>query len=290
MLDFLKSHPLPDYSADANKADYGKLLLIAGSRRIPGAAILATRAALRAGCGTVRLAAPESVAVLVGIAVPELMVIPLPETSDGTISEKSVALIAAQCKECDAIVLGPGLDENAETDKAAREIFASAPIPLVVDAQALTALGAKFETPKAARIFTPHQKEFEALSNGETAEDWAKTHKAILVLKGRETLICAPDGETVKNEAGTRGLGTAGSGDVLAGLIGSFLTQGLEPQVAAAWGVHIHALAGEAVAKDLGDDGLNARDLIERIPGVQKYLRRLTAGRKETKGYGLRSI
>lgn len=135
-LELLKSMPLPDWDSDASKASRGKLLIIGGSRRLPGAAILAARAALRIGCGTVRLAAPESIASQIGIAVPELMVIPLAETSKGTIAASAASkLLKEQIKPCSGIVLGPGIDEDKDTEKFIREILAEATLPMVVDAQ-----------------------------------------------------------------------------------------------------------------------------------------------------------
>ena len=266
---YLKTIPLPDYADDANKSDYGKLLLIAGSRRLPGAAILAARAALRAGCGTVRAALPESIALAVGAAVPELMVLPLPETSAGTLAKSALQFLQEQYELCDAVVIGPGLDDNEETAQLCREIVGACPLPMVVDAAALDAFDKKFDYP-APRILTPHSGEMNGISPKDAGG------QVTLVSKGRETII---SGEAVllRNEAGTRGLGTAGSGDVLSGIIGGFLAQGIEPTIAAAWGVHLHALAGEAAEKDLGDDGIMASDLIARAPGVLRYLRRQVA-------------
>jgi len=299
---FLKTIPLPDYSDQANKSDYGKLLLVAGSRRLPGAAILAARAALRTGCGTVRVAAPASVAGSIGAAVPELMVIPLPETSAGTIAKEAWGLLEEQFGICSAAVIGPGLDENAETDELLRKFVNECPLPLLIDAQALVAVGAKLEVLKAgksspARVLTPHAAEMSLLIGKETAavedareataQEFAATHGLTLVLKGRETLIAAPDGTLHKNTAGTRGLGTAGSGDVLAGIIGSLLTQGMDATHAAIWGVHMHAAAGEALEKDLGDDGIIAGDLVAALPKVQRYLRHVTQPAKSASS-GLR--
>lgn len=293
-IELLKALPLPDWSDETHKAERGKLLLIGGSRRIPGAVILAARAALRCGCGTVRVAAPASVALHIGIAVPELMVIPLPETSAGTIASEAVELIVAQSKACDAIVLGPGLDANSETDEFAREIIEAAPLPLLIDAQALTALPGDWKAGTRARILTPHDGEFETLS-GETVGDnreklaleYAQKSGATLALKGHETIIATPDGEAYSNESATRALGTAGSGDVLAGIIGGLLAQGLDATRATIWGVYMHSEAGDALAKDGGEDGLMARDFIERLPAVQKYLRRQTS-EKKAGGFGLR--
>jgi NAD(P)H-hydrate epimerase len=294
-IELLKTMPLPDWGDDANKGTRGKLLLIGGSQRIAGAAILAARAALRTGCGTVRLAAPQSVALHIGIAVPELMVIPLPETPSGTIARGALDILAEQFKACQAVVLGPGLDENDETADFSREIAASSPLPTLIDASALTALGTSAKKGKAPRVLTPHVVEFEAISGQkvveeqrvQTALDFSAKTGTTLVLKGRETVIASPNETPVQNEAGSRALGTAGSGDVLAGIIGSFLAQGLSAHQAAIWGVHFHALAGEAVAKDGGEDGVTARDFIERLPSVQKYLRRLTHSDKKG-GFGLR--
>ena len=292
--ELLQTMPLPDWGDEANKGTRGKLLIIGGSVRIAGAAILAARAALRSGCGSVRVAAPQGVALHIGLAVPELFIIPLPETPDGTIAKSAIEILKPQFELCQAIVLGPGIDENAETDELSREINEAAPLPMVIDAQSLGALGKNPKMGQAPRVLTPHEVEFETLSGQkigenrvETAQDFAAKIGATIVLKGRESVIASPDETTAQNEAGTRALGTAGSGDVLAGVIGSFLAQGLSPHQAAIWGVHLHALAGEAAAKDGGDDGLMARDFIERLPGIQKYLRGATKAEKKG-GFGLR--
>lgn len=301
-LEKLKSLPLPEYSDEAHKADYGKLLLIAGSKRLPGAAILAARAALRVGVGTVRLAAPESVATAIGIAIPELMVIPLPETSSGTLALGANSILQQQYESCDAAVLGPGLDENEETHELLKTLAHEIPLPCVVDASAILALAGEKAKFAALRIFTPHLQEMSTLigqsakdiesAREKTLTDFVHDWKSILVLKGRDTLIAGPKTELYKNTAGTRGLGTAGSGDVLAGIIGGLLaqmaTQKLDATRAAIWGVHLHALAGEACEKDFGDDGMIATDLLSRLPGVLRYARKQTEGRKEGERTGLR--
>ncbi len=301
-VELLKTLPLPAWDDEASKADRGKLLVVSGSKRLPGSAILVSRAALRSGCGTVRVAVPESLALAIGIAVPELLVSALPETKTGTIAKSAVEVVASECRACHALVIGPGVGSGSETEGAIREIVEAAPLPTVVDAEALTALGEGFSFTgiKAARILTPHAKEFEALSNisldgaddekrAKIAADYARAQKVVLVLKGRVTFVAAPDGTVYRNEAGSRALGTAGSGDVLAGTIGSLLAQGLEPIRAAIWGVHMHALAGEHVSKDIGDDGLLASDFIGQLPFIQRFLRRSTeGGTTAKKGFGLR--
>jgi hydroxyethylthiazole kinase-like uncharacterized protein yjeF len=301
-LELLKTMPLPEYSDDANKSDYGKLLIVAGSRRLPGAAILAARAALRCGCGSVRLAAPESVATPIGIAVPELMVLPMPETSDGTIALGAQSLLEAQVEACDAAVIGPGVDESEETAQLLQSLAHGLALPSVLDAAAILALSGEKMKFVAPRIFTPHAQEMSVVAardlktiqaaREETATECARTWKSVVVLKGHATLISNPKGELFKNEAGTRGLGTAGSGDVLAGIIGGLLaqmaTQKMDSANAAIWGVHLHALAGEAGEKEFGDDSLVAGDLIARLPGVLRYARKHTAKKTEGERTGLR--
>lgn len=300
-VELLKTMPLPAWGDESSKADRGKLLIVGGSRRIAGAAILASRAALRAGCGTVRVAAPESVALAIGVAVPELLVVPLPETQSGTLAQSAVDEVASACRPCQALVVGPGLGADSETDEATREIVEAAPLPTVVDAQVLTSLGTKFNWKKieAPRVLTPHDAEFEALSGlslqeanddkrAEIAAAFAAKHRVTLVLKGRITFIASAEGEVFRNEAGSRALGTAGSGDVLAGVIGALLAQGVEPARAATWGVHMHALAGEAVADNLGPDGGLASDFVQQLPQVQRFLRKATESAGAKKGFGLR--
>lgn len=288
----LSTMPLPAWDASSSKPDYGKLLLIAGSARLPGPAILAARAALRVGCGTVRVAAPVSIATHIGVAVPELMVVPLPETPSGTVALDALALIEAQYKPCDVAIIGPGLDEHEATNELCRQLIAGVPLPSVIDAQALLAFAEQAETADngtahGARVWTPHEGELKTLigqsledmgmSREEFAPNFAHDQNSTLVLKGRETLIAAPDGALYKNIAGTRGMGTAGSGDVLAGIIGGLLAQGLEASHAAVWGVHLHALAGEAAAQKFGDDGMMAGDFLEFLPLVLRDMRTRTA-------------
>lgn len=295
--ELLQGMPLPAYDDDADKSVYGKLLIVAGSRNCPGAALLAAEAALRTGCGTVRVAAPESVALAMGLAVPELYIVPLPETDGGTVAATALPLLEKQFGPCRAILLGPGLGDHPETLALCRELIAHAPLPMLIDAQALSALkeglsdNGSFPAP---RLVTPHAREMARLCGLEpdavkadcegTALGFASRYQVTTVLKGKHTLIATPAGGLSVNTAGTRGLGTAGSGDVLAGVIAGLLTQGLAPEAAAAWGVHLHARAGEGVAKEIGDDGLMARDLLRWLPVIQRQLREQT-GRKGPMGF-----
>ena len=277
----LATRPLPRHDGEAGKADRGKLLLVSGSVRLPGAAVLAARAALRVGCGTVRIAAPRSVAVAIGVAMPEAMVLPLPETETGSAAETALESLDGQHEACDAVTIGPGMDSHPETDRLAVRFVERSPLPAVVDASALLARG-RAGHPRGAgpRVLTPHAGEMAALTRrrpeqihaereaiaARSARDWG----AVLVLKGARTLIA--ESELYLNPAGTPGLGTAGSGDVLAGVIGGLLARGAEPAVAALWGVHLHALAGEAAARRRGDDGMTASDVVDALPDAMRLL------------------
>jgi hydroxyethylthiazole kinase-like uncharacterized protein yjeF len=285
----LSTLPLPDPGPGGSKADRGKLLIVAGSRSLPGAAILAARAALRVGCGTVRAAAPASAAVGVGVAVPELMIVPLPETADGTASEAARSMIEGQWGECDAALIGPGMGSNEETGRLAARLAERCPLPTVVDASALLAWGeAGKRRGDGPRVLTPHAGEMASLLGVDagrieidrdgTAARSAGEWGAVLVLKGRETLVA---GQALYiNTAGAPGLGTAGSGDVLAGVIGGLLARGAAAEVAAAWGVHVHAKAGEVAAARLGDDGMMASDVVEALPIALRSLKLAVEGKR----------
>jgi len=273
--------PLPENGREASKADRGKLLIVAGSVGLPGAAILAARAALRVGCGTVRVAAPRSIAVSLGTAVPELMVVPLPETDTGTPADSALPVLEAQLGPCDAVVIGPGMGSHDETDRLATRFVAGTTLPTVVDAGALSAWGSTGRKKGVGPlVLTPHPGEMAGLTGlkaeeieadretaaARSAADWG----SVLVLKGPETLVAGRG--HYRNTAGTPGLGTAGSGDVLAGVIGGLLARGVEPTAAAVWGVHLHALAGERAAEARGDDGMIASDVVDALPDALRAL------------------
>lgn len=302
-LESLRAMPLPIYSDDANKTDYGRLVIVAGSRRLLGAALLCAQAALRCGCGTIRLATPASIATPIGIHAPEIMMMPMEETARGTLAQSAAQQILDSLSRTTAVVVGPGMDEDDDTHEVARVLAAGIELPTLLDATALSAIGDDLSSVGAhcgARVLTPHEGEMQRLVPSATeadyqgearlqlAQSYARESGATLVLKGRETLIASPDGMLWKNTAGTRGLGRGGSGDTLAGIIGSLMAQQMDVTHAAAWGVHLHALAGEAAAKDLGDDSMLARDIVAKLPNVLRYLRRQCAPENESPRSGLR--
>ena len=279
--------PLPAYALGATRRHRGRLLAIVGSRTRPGGALLAALGALRVGCGSVRVAAPASVALAVGIQAPELTILPLPETPDGALAHNATAVVEAQFGSCDAIVIGPGLDADEATAAFARRIVNTAPKPLIADARALRAL-----TPNRAsgtgpipgpRIYTPREREMAVMTGQEAraiefdraaaALAAARARNGIVLLQGPEMLLALPGGVLYSEPTGSRGLGTAGAGDVLAGAIGGLLAQGLSPEAAAAWGVRLHVRAAALAAAAVGEDGMIARDLLDHLSPAQHEAR-----------------
>ena len=286
----LASLPLPSYGSGASKLERGKLLVVGGSREVPGAALLAARAALRIGCGTVRVAVPAAVAAAVAVAQPELMVLALPERDGRLDAGGALDVVEPQYGACDALVVGPGMADDEAAAHLARQVVAHAPLPAVVDAGALLAwspgerrVSGAFEATAGPRVFTPHAGEMCQLAGCDEAQlaadragvarAFVAERRATLVLKGEETLIASPGGPTYLNMAGSRALGTAGSGDALAGAIGGLLAQGLDPSRAAVWGVRLHALAGELAAAEIGEDGVLAMEVVDRLPRVLREAR-----------------
>lgn len=279
--------PLPAYGEFQGRRQRGRLLAIVGSRARPGGGLLAALGALRVGCGSVRIAAPASVAVAVGLAAPELTILALPEGPDGELAHGALALVEAQFAGCDAIVIGPGLGSDESAAAFARRLVAGAPVPLVADARALRALSPSRTGGtgpiSAPRIYTPREREMSVLTGLEPAQieadpgtaalAAAKARGGLVVYQGTDTFLATPGGELFGAAAASRALGTAGAGDVLAGAIGGLLAQGLTPEAAAAWGVWLHARAGALAAAEVGEDGVLARDILDRLPQAQREAR-----------------
>ncbi len=290
---------LPERPARGHKGDFGRLLVIAGSLDYAGAALLVCRAAGRAGAGLVTLAVPESLQPLFAGRVVEATTMALPE-DDVEEVEPADALARILDHEHDAIVLGPGLRPGLATTELVRRLLAvpeePAPAPIVLDAEALRSLAsldAWWEGVNRAAVLTPHAGEFVRLraaagpqpaGDGDlnvddearvaAAMDAAETWQQVVVLKGARTVIAAPDGSVAIAPFENPALATGGTGDVLSGVIGGLLAQGLPPFDAARLGVYLHALAGETVSDRLGDAGLLASDLPEPVAMAR---RRLTA-------------
>jgi len=262
----------------SHKNDFGHLLLLAGSVGMSGAAVLAARASLRAGVGLVTVGTPASVASQVATALPEAMVRPLPESAAGTLRSGAWERLAASRLRPTALAIGPGLGSDPESGKLVQELVADYPGPAVFDADALNHLAsapARLAAASGPRVLTPHPGEMVRLLGGrkfsrsereEVARAFSAEHRVVLVLKGAGTLVASPSGRLLVNLSGNPGLATAGSGDVLTGMIGAFLAGGMEPFNAAAAAVHLHGLAADLAACRQPEASLIASDIVSTLP------------------------
>jgi ADP-dependent NAD(P)H-hydrate dehydratase len=272
----LDAHPLPPV-VDGDKESKGKILVVAGSRDVPGAAMLAATAAMRAGAGKLRIATIESAAPGLGISMPEAMVVGLPEKADGGFDESAVQRIGDLAAEVDAVVAGPGVKRNPCCTRITEALLA-APAALALDVAFLEAM----EPPKQSRqeppVLLPNADELAALldcDEGEVADDptgcgkkAADRYQAIVLVKGVASHVVTPGGEVWIYEGGAPGLGVSGSGDVLAGIVGGLLARGAEPLNALLWSVWLHGEAGASLAKKIGPIGFLARELAGEIPAL----------------------
>lgn len=277
----LAQWPLPSLDKDADKESRGRVLVVAGSREMPGACMLAAIAALRAGAGKLLVAAPESIALGLALAIPEARFIGLPEAKNGGLLLGGCRRLEAEASGTAALVLGPGM-----VDEKRSAAFVGALLPLyrdsitVLDAFAMSALGYQaFDQPI---VITPHAGEMAHLTGRtkrevtqnslEVAREAAALWNVCVALKGGKSVLARPDGHAWQFAGGGPGLATSGSGDTLVGLMGGFAARGLEPIAAAAWGVVTHALAGRALSERLGPMGYLARELPAKVPGVAETL------------------
>ena len=268
----------------AHKGDFGHLLVVAGSRGRSGAAVLAARAAIRSGAGLVTLAVPESLLPTVEAASLESMTIALPETSAGGMAEEAASLVLASAAGKSALAIGPGLGVEAPTVAAVRAIVAGARSPLVLDADGLNAFAGESQSlaGPGQRVLTPHPKELSRLMEMElsdivadrpgAARTAAETAGSTVVLKGRPSLVADPGARLAVNPTGNPGMATGGTGDVLTGMIGALMAQGLSASLAARLGVFVHGAAGDLAAESHGQLSMSAGDLLERVPAAFRGL------------------
>lgn len=285
--EFLSRIPLPQPSEDGDKDQRGRVLVIAGSASVPGAALLAATAALRAGAGKLQIATCQSIATHLGLAVPEALVLGLPETPAGAIDPKASALLRERVARCDAVLIGPGmLDEEAVSALTADLLNCDPGSAFVLDAGALGQLkdvAAVLARHKGRLVITPHAGEManllgvdkdDVLSNpSEIAGQAARLLHCVVALKGPCTYITTPDGATSTYSDGNVGLATSGSGDTLAGTVAGLLARGVSPLGAAQWGVFLHGEAGNRLAQTRGPLGFLARELLAEIPSIMAKFR-----------------
>lgn len=273
--------------AKSHKGDYGHILILAGSGRFSGAALLCAEAALRAGAGLVTLGIPKSInPAMIKNKPKEVMTLPLPETREGTLALAALTKITSFLKNTDVLIIGPGLGKNKSTYALIRKIIARTHISTVIDADALNALNDYLQILKLHKgeiILTPHQMEMSRLfsvsldflkkSRKLVAKKYAKYYNSTIILKGHNSVVTDGIKHLYINKTGNPGMATAGSGDVLSGIVGAFLSQGLNGFKAAKYATYIHGLAGDIAAKDKTQMGLIASDIIQRIPDAIKKSR-----------------
>lgn len=275
------THPLPDLGSGKDKDARGQALVMGGSAFVPGALLLTGEALLRVGAGKVKLATLAQIALGLGIAFPEAAIIALPGDAAGEIAPDALPALERHIDHCDALVLGPGMMEQPHTADLVMAAMAQAgaDAPVLLDAGALTAMHGREGVVKAHPgpvVMTPHHGELAALTGQDkdaVAADpiaavlaASAAFGAIVVLKSSETLIADGQGALLSYKSTAPGLGTAGSGDVLAGIIGGMLARGVDPLVAAGWGVWLHGAAGCAASAAIGPIGFLARDLLPHLP------------------------
>ncbi len=276
---------VPQRDPNGHKGTFGTVVCICGSLDYAGAALLSGTAALRTGAGLVALAVPASLQTLFAGRVPELVTLGLPETESTDDIDAVGAGHALKPRVPDAIVIGSGIRESTGYAELLAGLLVREGPPMVVDGGGLNLLSASGEWSRDVKrplVLTPHPGEFERLngaaagtSDGErqaAAAAAAQRFGQVVVLKGARTVVAAPDGRIATAGFANAALSTAGTGDVLAGTIGSLLAQGLTPFDAACLGVYLHGRAGEMVSERVGDAGLVASDLIALLPIARREL------------------
>lgn len=271
----LARHPLPPV-VDGDKESKGRILVVAGSREVPGAALLAATAAMRAGAGKLKIATGASVAPRLGMAMPEAMVVALPEDGAEGFAASATAQIIGQAAEVDAVVAGPGMAKNDACEAIAKALL-EMDVALALDAALLHALTRR-QRRQSLPVLLPHAGELASLLNCDEAEvdrdpagcglRAAQRFDALVLVKGVISRVVTPEGDSWVYDGGSPGLGVSGSGDVLAGIVGGLLARGAAPLDALLWAVWLHGQAGAALAARVGPIGFLAREIPGEIPGL----------------------
>lgn len=281
---------VPERPAYSHKGTYGHVLIVAGSRGKTGAALMAARACLRTGAGLVTIGIPETLVSAFQSRVTEEMVLPLPDSGSGTLSAEAAQHVLDFMDERGSIMaLGPGMSVNREISELVARLITSSKKPVVVDADGLNAIAGRtavLKKSKAPVILTPHPGEMKRLLKSEAGSDksegkddrittalsFAKRTGAYVLLKGVPTVTAGPSGNAYINMTGNPGMATAGTGDVLTGMIAALLAQNTAPEYAAALGAYLHGLAGDAAAEKKGAHSLTASDIIREVPGALRSI------------------
>lgn len=270
---------LPKRKPDTHKGDYGHVFVVAGSAGMTGAAALASTGALLSGSGLVTLGIPKSLNPIMEAKLTEVMTKPLPETDDQTLSEGAFSGIIKFAEKVNCVAIGPGLSRNYGTEKLVKELVISLDKPVVLDADGINALEGNasiLSSAKAPIVITPHCGEMARLvslsreaivkAKEKVAKNFASKYNVVCVLKGHRTVVAGPKGKAYVNLTGNPGMASGGVGDILTGMIASFIGQGIKPFDAAKLGVFLHGLAGDLAAKEKGEASLIASDILEKLP------------------------
>jgi ADP-dependent NAD(P)H-hydrate dehydratase / NAD(P)H-hydrate epimerase len=269
---------VPRRGRESTKFAAGALLVCGGSLGLTGAPCLAAEAAMRAGAGYVTALVPASLNLIFEQRLLEVMSVPLPDDG-GTLRAEGASVVLNRAGRADALVLGPGLGRETGSFELARTVAAAAEIPLLIDADGLNAhadrLSDLAQRP-APTVMTPHAGELGRLLGCQSSEvedhrlafvrQAAAQARAVVVLKGDDTIVADADGRAAVSRGGASALATAGTGDVLSGVIGAYLSKRMDPFTAACAGVFVHARAGRIIAQKIGTEGVMARDVIEALP------------------------
>lgn len=284
---------IPPRPSDGHKGTFGHVFIVAGSKGFTGAPKLCALGAGRSGAGLVTVGIPASLSDSISSSLLEAMSLALPCTEAGTLSHAAVTPAAAFATDRKTVVLGPGLSQNPETETFVRKfvtVLRSLDIPMVLDADGINNVAcSKLRTilgvlpgDSAPLILTPHPGEMARLLNLtiaqvqadriKSARKIARAHQCVVALKGHRTVVAAPDGRISINTTGNAGMGTGGSGDVLSGILGGLLAQGMGAYQATVLGVYLHGLAGDIAAREKTERGMIAGDIAEAIPAAWRIL------------------
>ena len=289
--EYLLGCPLPEPRSGGGKEERGRVLVVGGSRELPGAVLLAGTAALRAGAGKLQIGTVASIGLHLGLSVPEAMVAGLPETETGGVAAEAADRVIDLARQCRSLLLGPGLLVDRDTAVLTRRILEGLDgVPIVLDAAAMMRI--RDEAAALARqggqlIVTPHSGEMAGILGIDkdaveadpagTALAAAGQLRVVVVLKGACSFVATPDGRLFACQHGNVGLATSGSGDTLAGFMAGLLGRGADPVQAAIWSVFLHGEAGNRLARRVGPLGYLARELLDQIPGIMADLCRTDA-------------
>jgi NAD(P)H-hydrate epimerase len=276
---------LPKRKKESHKGTYGKVGIIAGSKGMTGAAYLASQSALRTGSGLVYTIIPQAIETIMSIKLTEAIIKPVRD-NNGYLSKDSLDGILNEIEEMDVIAIGPGIGVDKEKMQIIEKILKTYPNPIVIDADGINSLSFDLNILNnhiSPIIITPHPKELARLLSKSTREVQenriyyskyiSSKYNIIVVLKGFNTIVALPTGDIYINETGNPGMATAGSGDILTGIIASFIGQGIKPEDAAKLGVFCHGLAGDLASYEKGEYGVMATDILENIPySIKKIL------------------